>query len=267
MSPTDEAFDDVQFLTGSPHRPVILDAMSTDPVRPGKLTERVDATRTTVQRVLAGFLDRQWVAKRDGEYYATVTGKRVHARYESLVDEIGRAQALGPMATHLEFPLEDVPDEALATGSVTVATEQNPLAVIEGIVEWFQDRDGGHVAGVTPIVSQTINEAAAEMVDDGTSVDLVIDPNVLEHSAAEFPSATDRAVDDEGVDAFVYPEPVSYGLAVHGTDVMLAAYDDESNPRALLECDDADVADWAEDRVDRLLSRATPLAEALSDDA
>lgn len=99
----------------------------------------------------------------------------------------------------------------------------------------------------------------------GDDVDLLIDPSVLEHSTAAFPAATDQAIDHERVNTYVYPEPLSFGLGVHEESATLVAYDEENNPRAVLESDADGVVDWATGLFDRLVADATPLAEALSD--
>ena len=88
---SDDGHDGAQYLAGSPVRVAILRALRDDPRRPAELTDAVDATRTTVQRILGGFRERDWVVKRDAAYRVTPTGERVHDAYETLLAEVGRA--------------------------------------------------------------------------------------------------------------------------------------------------------------------------------
>jgi len=160
-------YGDVQFLTGSPHRRAVLAALCDEPARPHELCDDIDATRTTIQRILAGFRERQWVVKHHGDYRATVTGRRVCEQYETLHDEITRARRFGPLAAHLGPVADDLPVEALATGRLTVSEEGNPLAALSRFTEWLQEVEG-EMCAISPVVAQPFNEiGAAEAVGVG----------------------------------------------------------------------------------------------------
>ena len=128
MQDDDVAFGDVQFLTGSPQRRNVLKALCEEPARPHELCADIDATRTTIQRILAGFRERQWVVKYDGDYRPTVTGRRICQQYEALLGELRLAREFGPLAAHLGPVANDLPIEALERGQLTVSDEGSPLA-------------------------------------------------------------------------------------------------------------------------------------------
>lgn len=255
--------EDVQFLTGSCHRAEILRVLCTAPYRPTDLCDRVDVTRTTVQRVLAGFLDRQWVVKSDGRYRATLTGQRVLDRLDELHEEIERARELGPLAAHVGQLGDALPETALTEGDVTATAEQGPLAVVDEFVEWFEAGAGGHVRALSPVVARTFNDVAAELLEADTTIDLVIDRTALEQSTEAFPAATRRGVEDDNVDVFVSPERLSTGLAVRPASTCLVVYDDDSSPKAMLQSEDESVRDWAVDYYRRVEAQAEPLAKVL----
>lgn len=257
--------DDVQFLTGSHHRAAILDVVCDEPLRPTDVCDRVAVTRTTVQRVLSGFVDRQWVQKRDGRYRATVTGYRVNGQYQTLRTVVGRADTLAPLAGHLDEIGDDLPAAAFESGTVTAASDQNPLAAVDRVVEWFTERREAHLRVVTPIVARTFNETVAGLLEGELSIDIVIDEDVLERSAAEFETALERSKIHESVSTFVHDEPLSAGLLIGPDSGALVAYDETNNVRGLVESADEEFRTWLADRFERIKSRSRPLAAVLSE--
>jgi len=261
---TDEdVLRDLQYLTGSRHRPAILAELSREPLRPAELCERVDATRTTVQRILAGFRERTWVEKRDGQYRATITGRRIVERQQELATTVERADRLAPLATHLDGFDDPLPPEAFEAGTITAANDQQPLAAIDRVVEWLTESEGGHVQTVTPIVARSFNESVAPLLESGMSVDMVIDEGVLERSAAQFERALDRSREHERVSVSVSPEPLTDGVMVREDSAGIAAYDETNNLRALLESDDSAVVEWTREQFEAIEARSRPLADVL----
>jgi len=257
---SDDGHDGAQCLAGSPVRVAVLRALRREPRRPADLTNAVDATRTTVQRILGGFRDRNWVVKRDAVYHVTPTGDRVHDAYEGLLDEVELAERYGQFAAELERVDAGFPAAAIGAGELTVATEQNPLAAADRITELLREGNGAEIHAVSPVVVQQFNRAAAAALDDGSTVELVIDRDVLEASVADFAPATDRALDDEHATVYVSPEPIEYGLFECDGVVCVTAYDRQNTPRCVLESTDPTVAKWVGDRFDSLVDDARRLS-------
>ena len=262
-SPDDTAFEDCQFLTGSPQRFAVLAQLREGPARPTDLCDSVDATRTTIQRILAGFSERQWVVKRDGEYQLTVTGQRVFDQYRALLGEVERARVAGPLAAHLGSIAADLPADLLESARLTTSSEQNPLAAIGRFTDWLSEVDGD-VRAISPIVTSVFNDVAVELLETGTHIEFIIDHSVLERSASDFSDALERSVEHENIDTYVHESPLDVGLALDRSRVCLAAYDDRNNIRALAESDAEAVYQWTETVFDRYRARSQPLAAVLS---
>ncbi|GAB6879134.1 hypothetical protein JCM17823_14080 [Halorubrum gandharaense] len=261
--PADAAHDDARYLTGSPARVAVLRALRERPRRPAALTETVDATRTTVQRILAGFRDRDWVVSQGAEYRLTATGRRVHDAYETLLAEADRADRYGAFAAGLARAGVDIPQAALDEGEITVATDRNPFGAVDRMVERIRDADEGEVRATSPIVTSRYNEAAAAAIDAGASFELVIDEAAADVSAAEFDTATERALTDDNATILVTTEPVEFGLFRHGNVTCVVVHDAHNSPRCLLETTAPTVAEWADEQFAALRTDARPLSALL----
>ena len=204
----EDGHDGAQYLAGSPVRVAILRALRDDPRRPADLTDAVDATRTTVQRILAGFRERDWVVKRDAAYRVTPTGERVHDAYETLLAEVERGDRYGGFAATLERVGVDFPPEGIADSDITVASDKTPLAVVDRLTELLRESHGDEIRAVSPVVIRQFNDAAAAALDDGASVELIIDRGAADASVAEFEPATDRALADDAAEVYVSAEPI-----------------------------------------------------------
>jgi len=258
MQQDQQAFGDVQFLTGSPQRRSVLVALCDEPARPHELCEKIDATRTTIQRILAGFRERQWVVKRDGNYRATVTGQRVCKAYESLLDELKRARDFGPLASYLGPIADDLPVDALESGTLTVSEEGSPLAALSRFTEWLQGVQGEMYA-VSPVVAKPFNEIGSELLDSGTPIEFVIDRAVLEQSKQHYESELELGANHDQMDIYVHEEPLSVGLALDSERACLVAYDDNNNIRALLETTDGSLYHWIEASYEHYQERSVSL--------
>ncbi|WP_123619750.1 winged helix-turn-helix domain-containing protein [Halorubrum sp. CSM-61] len=256
----DDGHDGAQYLAGSPVRVAMLRAIREEPRRPADLTAAVDATRTTVQRILSGFGERDWVVKRDAAYRVTPTGKRVHDAYEALLDEVEVADRYGQFAADLERVGADFPPSAIDAGELTVAADRNPLAAVDRLTELLREGGGSEIFAVSPVVIQQFNDAAAEAIDAGAEIELVIDRDVVEESIAEFGPATDRALHDDRAKVYVSPEPIEYGLFRYDDVACVTAYDRRNNPRCVLESTDQAVIEWVNDRFESFVSEAQCLS-------
>lgn len=261
--PGDTALEDCQFLTGSPQRFAVLSSLCERPARPTDLCDSVDATRTTVQRILAGLSERQWVVKRDGKYQLTLTGRRVYEQYRTLIEEVDRARAAGPLAAHLGPIGDDVPPELLDPTTLTTSSEQSPFAAINRFTEWMREVDG-NIRAISPIVTSLFNDVAVELLESGIHIELIIDHSVLEQSEDDFSTALERSIEHESISTYVYEEPLDIGLAIDSSRVCLAGYDERNNLRAIAESDTVAVYDWAVSVFDRHLQRSQPLEAAVS---
>ena len=264
MTQDQQAYEDIQFLTGSPQRRSVLSALCEAPGRPSELGERVDATRTTIHRILAGFLDRQWVVKRDGEYQVTVTGRRMWDKYEALLAEAERARECGPLAANLGPLADELPASALESGRLTGSSDGDPLAPVSRLTEWFRAAEGT-VYAVSPIVAEPFNEAGAELLESGVEIEYIIDRSVLERSRERYAEELAYGRGHDRIDIYVHSEPLEIGLVVDDSRCCVVAYDGDGNIRATLEASDDATRAWAKDAYERRREQSKPIAALLDE--
>lgn len=264
MQQDQRVYGDIQFLTGSPHRRAVLDALCDEPARPHELCADIDATRTTIQRILAGFRERQWAVKHDGNYRATVTGRRVFERYEALHEEVTRAQRSGPLAAHLGPVADDLPVAALEHGRLTISEDGSPLAALSRFTEWLQAVEGEMYA-ISPVVAQPFNDVSAELLNAETRIEFIIDSAVLEQSKAQYESDLEFGVDHDRITIYVHETTLSIGVAFDDERCCVVAYDDANNLRAMLEAGRGELYEWTSAVFERHRERSVPLATLYGD--
>lgn len=262
MQQGQQAFDDIQFLTGSTQRREVLKTLCEEPARPAELCADIDATRTTVQRILAGFRERQWVVKHDGRYRTTITGQQVCTQYRNLLNTAEHARELGSLAAHLGPVGDDIPVGPLRDGRLTVSEEGSPLTTLSRFIDWMGGIDES-LRAVSPVVARPFNDIGAELLASGADIELVINTEVLERSRAQYESDLELGVEHDGIDVYVQEAPLPVGIAVDVERVCIVAYDDGNNMQAMLESTDEELYQWAVGTYERYREDAVAL-EAVS---
>lgn len=258
-------YDDIQFLTGSPKRRNILSALCDKPARPSELCGEIDATRTTIQRILAGFLERDWVTKRDGEYHATITGQEICRQYETMLAELARAQELGPLAENLGPVGDDLPLGTIDIADVTISESGCPLAAVSRFTEWLREVEE-ELFAVSPIVADPFNEIGAELLTDGVSIQFVIDETVLEQSRRKYEAELEFGIEHRNMELYVRETPLSTGVAFDGNRCCLLAYDDRTIKAVVEGATGEALYEWVRETYDHYRDQSVPIS-AISGDA
>jgi len=253
------AREDIAFLVGSEVRVELLRTLRTTPARPSDLADRCSCARETAQRTVTGFTDRGWAEKvpDTDRYRLTRAGEIVAESYEEFEACLGVAARYRHLLANLGEQVDGLTCETLAETTRTRATPENPHTSINRLLE-VMDRDRvDTLYGVTPIVSRVFNQAAATVIGPETDVDLIVDRDVLETSATEYPDALERAEQLPGFTLYVSPESVTFGLVVVDDHAYLGAYDDQGNLVASADDDEEPFLAWARRTLDRIRERSS----------
>lgn len=91
-----EALADVAYLARSENRVVVLEALTEEPRSVRELRECSETSRTTLNRLLTEFEERDWARRdADGAYRATPQGHHVAVQFERLVASMATVRELG----------------------------------------------------------------------------------------------------------------------------------------------------------------------------
>ena len=255
MSSTDAA----RFLANSPDRPALLASLSHGPASPAELASERDLSRRSVQRNLAEFVDRGWAETTGGTYRLTVTGSLVAEEHAGYVDALARIERFAPFYRYL--PDDDhAPDPALlGDATLTVASEEDPHAPVHRYVTSVERLDTGRVEMLSPVLSRLFHEAHATLALRGVHTDLVMPARTVERARERNPIEFETVVGLGILSLYRHPGPFGVGLTLGDDRVLMAAYDDERQLRALVESADPEFLAWASDLFDRYRERSGPV--------
>lgn len=244
------AREDIAYLTGSAPRVQTLQALADEPLRPSTLAKQVSCARETAQRNLAGFVERNWVTKRNGAYHLTTAGRMVLDRYEALERTVESAERLSVFLANIGSLTEHIDPQLLAGQTVTTSNAENPHAPIS---QWLQMVDGvvDEYYGITPIVSELFNKAAERAIGPETQMELIIDESVLDTSRERFPEALELALELEQFTLKISATDLDFGLTICDGHVWVAAYDDLGNIVASVDGDDEEFVAWARETYEK----------------
>lgn len=236
---------EIAFLVGSECRLEIMRELAATPGRPTELAERCSCARETIQRALAGFVDRGWVEKGETQYRLTLSGDIVLEQYEMLAETVTAVSRLDGFLAHVGEVVSGLDPRLLAELTVTAASAERPHAPIERFISLLSGESPEVYRGITPIVSQVFNQASDTAIGPDTTVELIIDESVLEASRDKFPRALGRAHELDQMSIYLAPFDVDFGLAILDDHACLGAYDGNGNLVATVDGADERFLAWA----------------------
>jgi predicted transcriptional regulator len=244
--------ESIAFLVGSESRVTILRNLCEQSWRPTELAEASSCARETAQRTLTSFSDRGWVKKNGGgKYELTPAGRMVASEYEQFEQTVEAADRLSVLLANVGDAVADLDADVLSRLNAATATTENPHAPINRFLSVVGDDPVDEFQGITPIVSRVFNQAAERIIGPKSEVELVIDEDVLETSATEYPDALERAFELDQFTLYLSPTELTFGLMIVDGSVYLGAYDDNGNLVASVDGDDEEFVTWARNVYER----------------
>lgn len=133
----DSALETVQFLANSANRVRVLTALVRGEATRRQLTADVDASRSTVSRILKEARARGWVDADGNRYRLTPRGEAVVTDFRSYLRTVDGVEHLDDMVNHLPPPLRSLDFRHLRDAEVVELTEENPAAPFTRAFELF----------------------------------------------------------------------------------------------------------------------------------
>lgn len=245
----DDVRDELAFLTQSPSRLAILDAVRRDGAEFDRVeaARSLDVSRRTVSRALEAFVDRGYVRDGGDGYDLTAFGAAVGRACEDVTADVAVAARIRPFLANVDRETVDLDPRHLADADLVVATESSPYAVFDRSLELR--RSATCVRELAPGVEQKSVDQLAERVRAGEDLDvevvLTADAAADAGSNPDYRSAHRTVLGAPDVEMFVHPEPFRFFLGVFDDAVALGASRD-GHVHAMVVSGNAAVREWAD---------------------
>lgn len=227
-------------------RLAFLEAIDDDPPAPaGAVADRVDASVSTVNRVVSRFAEAGLARRTDDGIELTAAGSLALAearRFTDAVDRTGQLQAVlesidaAPVTSDLGWVLK---------ATVTVAAPTHPYAPLQRYSELFAGAERKRLLGDRFVVPERGVEAAMEAMEAGTHCTCVWSDRAFERMAEAYPELVDWSAGRDDLEAAV-AESVPLDMAIFDDHLLVYAFDDGGIMTAIVDTDDPDVLEWGE---------------------
>lgn len=258
--------DDVAFLLRSPNRVAVLKALADGPQSRDDLVDGTPASRVTIGRILHDFELREWVERSGRAYEPTTRGRLLARELSAFLDRLRAIERLDPVLSSFAVDRIDVPLAAFGDATVTVPTQAEPNRHHRriGAVGERAETARMYTQGVTREASAIHRTAVSEREQ---TLELVLTADALAAARA------DESLWDEVsglVESSAFFGTVAEALSVPFVGLFdgscfIGIADERGVPTGVVESTNDDVVGWAEQTLDDLVARATPVDSARGD--
>lgn len=256
-SVTDDAIDEIAFLTRSPVRVRVLRCLQRrGPVEKRELRELVDGVRTTVTRNLNALIEHGWIEDAPDGYDITDCGRMIADDLVALTESTSLAVELRPALRWLDTERLGLDLRHFERADITAADSTNPYAPVEEQVALV--RRATTVRAALPTVNRQILEACRRTGrTDGGEVEIVLEATAVDRLRSTGRYAELFADVCRRCTVLEYDGALPYYVGDAGDAVQLGTTDGDNLIRVLLRFDiDDDVRAWVDDRFERFEQRA-----------
>jgi predicted transcriptional regulator len=252
---TDTAAD----LVRSRVRVEILTTLEAGAATKYELRERLDCSRTTVDRNLEHLDNAGWIEQTSAGYELTTCGEIVVEQATAYLETVTVAKRLQPILRWIPRSEFDIDVRHFADAEITLASDDQPMAMIDKHVQTLSRTPSARlilpVVSPQPLRAQSQNFSLSEL-----SVTVVVPPSIADAFLND-PQFADRVAEMRAagaMDVYVTEEPIPYYLGILGDTVQIGV-DEDGQPRGLLESEARPVCEWADRKIDSCKRSATPL--------
>lgn len=234
-------------------RAALLAQLRSGPREVTELVERLDASRSTVHRAVQSLVEAGAVRSVDGTCELTGFGRVVADEVAGFRSKVTGASRLKPFLNTADPDEVSVPVAEFADATVSHPRPRQPHFAVKRIIELIEDADSVEVCSsvVSPFY---VNVAYREMLD-GTEIEVVFEPEVVDIVATEYAEKARQVTESGNFDLLVRGN-VPFELFVFDDSVGLAAHDDSGIARVFVEAEAPGAVEWAESLYDSFRSDA-----------
>ncbi|MFC4450315.1 helix-turn-helix transcriptional regulator [Halorussus aquaticus] len=260
---SDDALADVAYLSRSRNRITILEALRSGPHPSGRLEERTQASRSTLERILTELEERGWAERSPDGYVTTPVGERVIGEFRPVVTAMGSIRTLGEAVAWL-------PDEELSIGlhhfddaTVRRTTPNSPMAEATYLLELMREASVFRtLTYIAPPLS--LLQSMRDSVVEGRMTATNVLTDDLVGYLRERPEQTPywREYVEAGARIYCYRGHIPCNVFVVDETVLIANNDpDSGHPCEFIETTDETVRSWGRELIEtyrRNSERLTP---------
>lgn len=244
-NPTGKKVERVLFRRGR-----VLESVNEDRATKQELVERLDIPRSTLDDIVRELAEVGFVEYVDGNWQSTTVGRcawEIHERYSDQITGLAEATPV------LEEAVVDTIDCAFLDGCTVY---DNGRSLPDRSVTEFTERmsDADKIQGLVPqALAGYIPAVHDEVVGENpTETEMVFDPELFREVVDLYPERIQKALDQEHVQLYKAPIPVSYGLWIadeEHTGIIVYA---DTGVRGVIVNDTQSALDWAVETYDRI---------------
>ncbi|WP_435180696.1 helix-turn-helix transcriptional regulator [Halorussus sp. AFM4] len=251
---------DIEFLARSAVRVEVMDALRREgELSRTELRDRIDASRTTVQRNLEALEDRGWVRSRGRAYSLATCGELIADEFTGFRETVSAAEHLQPVLKWLDRSDLDLDLRLLSDATVVTASQGDPWAMVNRHVKRLEEAET--VRAILPLVGLHAMEVTRDRILDGSArIEFIGTSSVIDtlRNSSDYRPIYDDLLGSDRFELYATDEEVRYYLGVLD-DIVQIGVDEDGEPRALLETENSEVHRWARDTYAEHLSRARPV--------
>lgn len=228
-------------------RDALLRSLADGPVRKSDLVDRLDVSRSTIDRSVRELTAAGVIERGDAGYELTLRGRLLFEEYQRFHD---RARGVDRSDGILEVLPADAPVDPvlLADATVTESTRRAPYEPVEAHLELVTSATSMRLVS-TAATGQYVDVVRQRVVDGGMEVSVACAPHVLDRLVAEYSDALQEAFETGRVELRELESSPPFSLAVvdhaDGRCVSVLVYADDGI-RGHLRNDDPAAVEWGE---------------------
>lgn len=255
------AIEDLDYLSRSPSRIRILERIHESPRSRHDLKQHVEASRTTLSRMLADFEDREWITRRNGQYRTTPEGDIVASEVRRTLDNMDTAKQLNGQLDWL--PTDDFDFDLHRLKDAKVASlHWNDPASIRQLAETLEGATC--VKSIAAAVSRDVVDVLRMVtVEQSATYEGILAPAALDiiRGHPDLRRQLDEILSSNETTIYEYrgDDPLAMVMVIDDIATICNHNSDSPHMEALLSDDEAFHA-WCETYFESILAEAEPIA-------
>ena len=242
-----DIIEKLSFLARAESRVRVLESLSrTEPTTQRALRDGISQSRSTIIRAVDSLADAGWVRKEPEGVRLTPVGALVIEEFLDLVESVESAEELTPFLDWFPLSEFDIGIDDLRDGTLTVATEGDPLAPVRRHTNRLRTATEFRAVlpsiGIEPIKAIHERTLAGELESE-----FAVPPSVeTTIRSGEFAPLFEEMLATGRLTIYL-TDSAPFFLGVVDEDVtQIGVEDDEGIPRALLETSNERVRSWGD---------------------